>query len=310
MRETTYFFLVLLMFAFLLSGCLKEPAYEVPEAWQEPDWSTVNDWLYQLQRAHPDRIGETKFDLVVASMSIAGGNPKVIEALKHSPGGEKIVLCYISIGQAERYRYYWQSEWDTNPPSWLDEPDPDWTDDYWVKYWEPDWQEIIYGSPESYLDQIIELGFDGIYLDRVDTYQYYEARGRETAAQEMVDFIMTFTDYARQRRPGFGVFPQNAEELGLMFPDYLAAMTGIGIEDLYYGYPRDHEASPADWTANREDILRQWVEARNLVLIVDYTSRPEQIEDAYLRARANGFVPYVADRSLGRLRINDGFEPD
>jgi hypothetical protein len=29
-----------------------------------------------------------------------------------------------------------------------------------------------------------------------------------------------------------------------MFPDYMEAMTGIGVEDLYYGYPRDHEPSP------------------------------------------------------------------
>jgi cysteinyl-tRNA synthetase len=271
------------MFAPLLSGCQKEPTYEVPASLQESDWLTVNDWFYQLQRADPDRIGDTRFDLVVVSIGIAGNNPVIIQTLRHSPGGEKIVLCYLSIGQAERYRYYWQPEWDESSPSWLDEPDPDWTDDYWVKYWEPGWQEIIYGTPDSYLDQIIELGFDGIYLDRVDTYQYYEKRGRETAAQEMVDFIMAFTDYARQRRPGFGVFPQNAEELGLMFPDYLAAMTGIGIEDLYYGYPRDHEASPADWTANRENILRQWVEAGKLVLTVDYTSKSEQIEDTYQR---------------------------
>jgi uncharacterized protein (TIGR01370 family) len=26
------------------------------------------------------------------------------------------------------------------------------------------------------LDRIIELGFDGVYLDRVDAYQYYEER--------------------------------------------------------------------------------------------------------------------------------------
>ena len=38
-------------------------------------------------------------------------------------------------------------------------------------------------------------------------------------------------------------------------------------------------------------------------------SKPEQIADAYRRSLDNGFVPYVGDRSLGRLRINPGFEP-
>lgn len=95
-----------------------------------------------------------------------------------------------------------------------------------------------------------------------------------------------------------------------MFPDYLEVVTGIGVEDIYYGYPRDHEPSPADWTAEREAILDQWVAAGKLVLTIDYSARAEQIADAYTRARARGYVPFVADRSLGLLRINPGFEPD
>jgi cysteinyl-tRNA synthetase len=274
------------------------------------DWLAIKDFLYQLQRARPDRIGETAFDLVVVSISAAGGSREQIENLKHSPGGDKLILCYMSIGQAENYRFYWQREWSRNPPPWLDKADTVWAGDYWVQYWHPEWQAIIYGSPESYLDQILELGFDGVYLDRVDTYYYYQEQERETAAQEMVDFVLDFTEYAREKVPGFGVFPQNAEELGMLFPDYLAAVDGIGVEDLYYGYPRDHEPSPADWTAEREAVLDQWVEAGKLVLTIDYTGKPDQIADAYARALEHGYVPYVTDRSLGRLRINRGFEPD
>lgn len=271
----------------------------------------VNDFLYQLQRPRPDRIGPTAFDLAVVSIGAAGNSPDVIPALKHSEGGEKIILAYMSIGQAETYREYWRPEWTSDPPAWLDVPDETWANDFWVRYWLPEWQAIIYGSPESYLDRIIDLGFDGVYLDRVDAYWYYQDRdGRDTAAREMVDFILDFTAYARERRPGFLVFPQNAEELGTMFPDFLAAMSGIGVEDLYYGYPRSHEPSPAGWTAEREAILDQWVAAGKLVLVIDYTDVPEQIDDAYARAAARGYVEYVTDRSLGRLRINPGHEPD
>ena len=275
-----------------------------------PDWLTVDDFLYQLQRARPDRIGETAYDLVVVSIGAAGGSREVIETLKHSPGGAKIVLCYMSIGQAEDYRFYWRPEWREKPPAWLDTSDPQWAGDYWVRYWEPDWQAIIYGSPDSYLDRIMDLGFDGVYLDRVDAYEYYEVQGRETAAQEMVDFVTGLAEYAREREPGFGVFPQNAEELGVDFPNYMETVNGIGVEDLYYGYPRDHEPSPPDWTAQRESILDQWVAAGKLVLTIDYTRVREQIDDAYARAQARGYVPFVTVRSLGQLIINEGHEPD
>jgi cysteinyl-tRNA synthetase len=294
----------------LLMACSQRDGLSEADGRQK-DWLAVNDFLYQLQRPNAQRIGETAFDLVVASIAIAGNSTEIVPPLKQSPGGDKLILAYMSIGQAENYRFYWRPEWAENPPAWLDEGDEVWAGDYWVKYWDPEWQAIIYGSPDSYLDQIIRLGFDGIYLDRVDAYQYYEEReGRETAAREMVQFIMDLAQYARQRHPGFGVFPQNGEELGILFPDYIDAVDGIGVEDLYYGYPRDHGPSPAGWTAARENDLDQWVAAGKLVMTIDYTARPEQIADAYSRSRARGYVPYVTDRSLGRLRINPGFEPD
>jgi len=303
MRRWTLWLTLLVVLCGLGSACRARPP-------AGPDWHAVHDFLYQLQRADPERIGRTAFDLVVVPISIAGNSPDVVPALKNSPGGPKIVLCYMSIGQTENYRWYWNPDWTRNPPPWLDAPDGTWAGDYWVHYWDPEWQRIIYGTPDSYLDRILALNFDGVYLDRVDAYQYYQEQGHATAAREMVDFILDFTRYARQKRPGFGVFPQNAEELGPMFPDYMEAMTGIGVEDLYYGYPRDHEPSPPEWTAQREAILDQWVAAGKLVLTIDYTARPEQIADAYCRARARGYIPYVTDRSLGRLRINPGFEPE
>lgn len=300
-------FMTLLVAFALLAGaaCTSSEGDAVSEdAWQ------VDNFLYQLQRANAERVGETAFDLVIASVQITGSSPDTVPALKKSPGGDKTVLAYLSIGQAEDYRSYWDPTWDTDPPSWLDESDPDWRGDYWVRYWEPGWKKIIFGSPDAYLDQIIALGFDGIYLDRVDAYNYYEERdGRSTAAREMADFVIELAEYARERRPGFGVFPQNAEELGPMFDDYFDAMTGIGIEDLYYGGTADHEPTPPSWTAEREADLAVWVDAGKLVLTTDYTSRSEQISDAYRRSIDHGFVPYVTDRSLGRIRINPGFEP-
>lgn len=121
---------------------------------------------------------------------------------------------------------------------------------------------------------------------------------------------MAIAGHARERSPGFGIFTINGEDIGLQYPDYLDAVTGILVEDLYYGYPRDHEPSPADWTVVREAMIDQWVNAGKLVLTVDYTRRSEQIDDAYERSEARGYVPYCAERGLRRLLILPGHEPD
>lgn len=92
---------------------------------------------------------------------------------KHN-GGKRLVISYLSIGEAEDYRYYWQSEWNTDPPGWLEEENPDWEGNYKVDYWDEDWQNIICGPDTSYLEIILDAGFDGAYLDVIDAFEYFE----------------------------------------------------------------------------------------------------------------------------------------
>ena len=80
----------------------------------------------------------------------------------------------MSIGEAEDYRYCWQSSWSTNRPSWLDAENPNWEGNYKVKYWNKDWQNIIFGNSSSYTQKVINAGFDGVYLDIIDAFEYYE----------------------------------------------------------------------------------------------------------------------------------------
>ncbi len=89
-------------------------------------------------------------------------------------GGQRLIIAYMSIGEAEDYRYYWNAEWNAEPPAWLKDENPDWEGNYKVAYWDPGWQSIIYGSSGAYLDKIIEKGFDGVYLDIIDAFEYFE----------------------------------------------------------------------------------------------------------------------------------------
>jgi cysteinyl-tRNA synthetase len=80
----------------------------------------------------------------------------------------------MSIGEAEDYRYYWQSDWEVGNPDWLAEENPDWEGNYKVKYWDSDWQSIFYGNDASYLKKITDAGFNGVYLDIIDAFEYFK----------------------------------------------------------------------------------------------------------------------------------------
>ncbi len=121
-------------------------------------------------------ISKTNYDLLIVDAFDNDGarlTKEMVAQLKQKQSGaRRLVIAYMSIGEAEDYRYYFPR--DNKKSTWLDEENPAWAGNYRVKYWQKDWQQIIYGSSDSYLDMIIELGFDGVYLDTVDTYVYYQ----------------------------------------------------------------------------------------------------------------------------------------
>ncbi|MBI5092418.1 MAG: endo alpha-1,4 polygalactosaminidase [Candidatus Hydrogenedentes bacterium] len=110
----------------------------------------------------------TNYDLILIDAFFNGEQLTTsdIASLKtKANGGHRLVIAYMSIGEAEDYRYYWQSSWAAHPPAWLDAVNPNWPGNYKVRYWDPAWQAIIFGSQTAYLDRILAAGFDGVYLD-------------------------------------------------------------------------------------------------------------------------------------------------
>ncbi len=138
----------------------------------------INPENYSSKTAFIDAVTATNYDLLIMDLFFHDDTEFTssgIEQLKNKAnGGKRLVICYMSIGEAEDYRYYWQSDWESNKPSWLDEENPDWEGNYKVKYWEKEWQNIIFGNNNSYLKKIIGAGFDGVYLDIIEAYEYYE----------------------------------------------------------------------------------------------------------------------------------------
>jgi len=123
------------------------------------------------------RLESSEYDLIILDL-FYGEDPFTaadLIRLKRKPGGgNRLLLCYMSIGEAEDYRFYWDESWSRDPPSWLGKENPSWKGNYKVRYWEEAWKEILRGSEESYIQRILAAGFDGVYLDLVDAYEYYE----------------------------------------------------------------------------------------------------------------------------------------
>ena len=137
----------------------------------------INPEDYPTRQAFLTALAATRYDIILIDYFYNGEEftRNEISLLKtKNNGGSRLVIAYMSIGEAEVYRYYWQDEWESDPPSWMKEENPDWEGNYKVEYWDPGWQSIIYGSSDSYLDKIMDKGFDGVYLDIIDAFEYFE----------------------------------------------------------------------------------------------------------------------------------------
>ncbi len=122
-------------------------------------------------------IQQTNYDIIILDLFFnqAELTSQDLNRLKHKQnGGLRKLIAYISIGEAEDYRYYWKSEWNNDAPVWLEAENQYWEGNYKVKYWENDWKKIIFGNNQSYIKKIIDAGFDGAYMDIIDAYDYFE----------------------------------------------------------------------------------------------------------------------------------------
>ena len=122
-------------------------------------------------------VNQTSYDVIIMDFFFDDEEftPDQINALKtKANGGKRLVISYLSIGEAEDYRYYWQNSWSNDPPKWIEEENPDWEGNFKVRYWYSEWKSIIYGNNDSYIKKIIDVGFDGVYLDIIDAFEYFE----------------------------------------------------------------------------------------------------------------------------------------
>lgn len=237
--------------------------------------------------------------------------PRVeLDAIRKGKAGRK-VIAYISIGEAEDYRPYWKKEWGTrdkltrSAPKWLGHENPAWKGNYRVNYWDPEWQSLILSS----VDAAMDAGFDGIYLDIVDGFESFEQDGdkfiddrpnpatKQTYRRDMVEWVKLVAQRARAKNPKALVIPQNGSQL-LAHPDFVAAISGIGIEDLF---SEGNHTQPEDHTTPILDHLKKLSEATKPVLVIEYPTSSRMIKLSKERCHEQGFTWLITDRELKTL---------
>lgn len=305
--------------------------------------ATAQDWGYQLQgrngrKLDVESLASAPHEMLVIDPTRDGTNATRFSRadVAEIKGDRDVLAAYVSIGEAADFRDYWDKDWTTtgkargklteDAPDWLGPVNPDWPESRKVRYWDDDWQDIIFNDRHNgELDKIVKKGFDAAYLDIVDAYYFWGAevkngqrepgdpKNEKQAAQRMVDFAVDMAEHARETNPDFFLIPQNgawiidALKNGRTDRDrieaYREVIGAIAIEDLYFrgGNKQENNRFRPD-----EDTIavlqRDFVNKGIPVYVVDYITGDRRIAKFEREAIEDGFIPYAApDRDLDRL---------
>ncbi len=137
----------------------------------------LNPQNFADKRSYLQKLRNTNYDLLIIDLYFNSeplSSAEVASLKIKKNGAYRLVFAYMSVGEAEEYRPYWQGAWSQFPPDWIMEKNPDWTGNRKVKYWTEDWKRLLFGSTDAYLDMILAKDFDGVFMDVIDAFEYFE----------------------------------------------------------------------------------------------------------------------------------------
>jgi cysteinyl-tRNA synthetase len=269
---------------------------------EQPAGGPVVSWAYQLQGyagGRLDQLADGPYQLAVVDLARdAKGDFFRADEIGALRGSGKRVLAYFEIGSIEDFRPEYpglrRDAGDLIANEWAD-----WPGEYFVRYWDERWWErVVRGR----VDRALAAGFDGVYLDTPLAYEeitleHTAGRDREALGRAMAGLIARISAYAKNRRPGFLIVPQNSPELR-RFGGYTEAIDGIAMEELFF--LATDEPCTEDWCAENLAATRALRDAGKFVLSVDYATRPADIRSACGRYRAERFAGTVTVLELDR----------
>jgi len=207
---------------------------------------------------------------------------------------DTVFIGYISLGEAEEFRWYWKKIKDED---FVLEENPDWEGDYYVDIRNPLWQKYVI---EKIIPEILRKGFDGLFLDTIDMAEYLEDVDPDKYAG-CVDSMVEMIKKIRMNYPDIYLISNN----GMILLDKIKGYIDFAlVEDLYTSYDFDknkYRLQTPQITMEMFEIMNDFSKKTGVpVLTLDYLDPVDKkgIMKIMRKSRADGFYPYVADINL------------
>ncbi|MAF78286.1 MAG: hypothetical protein CME60_08990 [Halobacteriovoraceae bacterium] len=259
-------------------------------------------WGYQLQGYNSPydyrRIYETQNTLWVIDRDYKDRKVDSSKIMRLKENGN-LIISYFSIGEAEDYRDYYKNM----PRDLVEHENKNWEGNFKVKYWDSRWHKIML----RYLDGILDSGFDGVYLDIVDAFDYYPEEMKKQRANQMQGLIALISKHAKRKNPQFKIIQQNGSSIIHYLDDptkWYSLIDGLAIESMFFsGSKAMNNAFKLDDSIM--STLGSYRDQNIPIFSVEYISDDALIKKYAQLAKEYKVIPLTSDRELmGSLKFS------
>ncbi len=260
------------------------------------NFSKIKSWGYQLQNYQGpfdySRISKSSDRLWVIDYA-SDEKPLSLNEVSRLKKNNNILISYLSIGEAESYRPYFKKL----PKDLLIESNKDWEGNFRVKYWDSRWQSVVI----EYLNEVLAAGFDGVYLDIVDAFDYYEeGKEKKQKAQEMFKFVRKLHNHAKATNPDFFFIQQNGLSIVSHLEndkDWFELIDAVGIESMFFSGTKKMN-NPFNLDESIIKYLSAYQKEDIPVFSVEYLNDKKLTSKYRSLAKDYKVIPLAAARSL------------
>ncbi len=263
-------------------------------------WDKVSSWAIQTGEM-PDNVQsyiDSPVDLAVLGPRNKNGvfwTKDDLNQIKRN----KMVIAYLSVGEADPGEPYYKKSWTQGNPKWLAVGNPFGHDGFGVyPVNTPEWIRYLKQS----MDRLIKTGYDGAFYDVLDVYWNPGYPGGPSA-QNMKDAIALgceLTNYARKKNPNFKILVNNASNLMNDFPDlnFGNCFDATVMESLFYS-STDHEQSPI-WFNYHIPLLKKQMTAGKKIFVLDKALIPANKARGLSESKKLGFIYFASDYAVSQ----------
>lgn len=249
-------------------------------------------WVVYYGDKHPASALEP-FDLIV----LDSDHHPPLETLS---GRGKILLGYISLGEAEKYRSYYKA---IAKKKLLLHDSTLWKNHVVIDVRNPKWAQMVV---DELIPPILAQGFDGIMIDTLDSAIEPELSNPKQfpgMKQGAIDLIRAI----RVRYPDIKIMVNRGLEI---LPDIAADIDMVMAESIYTDWvknPKRPQLVPKQEYMQYLDMIAKGQEISPSLRIysLDYWNMNDKrgVKKIYARQREQGFIPYVSTRELNRIFV-------